>query len=111
MNPRDLAARNRKFYDTLWAETYLTRPERFNTWRLISALLPTSENRLEVGPGLRPRLPIVGTHFVDASPPAITRLSARGGLARLGEITALPYADSAFDLVAAIDVIEHVADD
>jgi len=111
MTPGDLAAKNSAFYDTLWSETYLTRPERFNTWPLVSALSPMSAHRLEVGPGLRPRLPIAGTHFIDASPPAIEGLNARGGLASLGEITALPYENATFDLVAAFDVIEHVGDD
>ena len=111
MIPGDLATRNRAFYDTLWSETYLVRPERFNTWPAIAPLLGTSAARLEVGTGLRPRLPLAGTHFLDASPPAIERLKSRGGIAQLGDITALPFEDRRFDLVAAFDVIEHVADE
>jgi SAM-dependent methyltransferase len=107
----DIAAINREFYDSLWSKTYLTRPQQFNTWRLISGLLPAAPMRLEVGPGLRPRLPIAGTHFLDMSAPAIARLSAEGGIARTGRITQLPYADGSFDLVAAFDVIEHVEND
>lgn len=111
LDPSDLAAKNSQFYDALWSDTYLTNPKRFNTWPAVAELLPTSPMRLEVGPGLRPRLPIAQTHFLDASPPAIARLSAKGGLARSGEITSLPYENETFDLVAAFDVIEHVADD
>jgi SAM-dependent methyltransferase len=106
-----LVAKNSRFYDAFWARTYLTRPESFNTWPLISALLPGDGTRLEIGPGLRPRLPIAGTHFLDLSPAAVARLKARRGLARTGEITALPYPDAHFSLVAAFDVIEHVTDD
>ena len=109
--PLALAARNSRFYDAFWARTYLTRPERFNTWPLVSGLLPMSPRRLEVGPGLRPRLPVAGTHFLDASVPALARLQAKGGITRPGNVTELPYADASFDLVVACDVIEHVEDD
>lgn len=111
MNSSDFVAKNSEFYDAFWARTYLTRPERFNTWPLILTLLPTSPSRLEIGPGLRPRLPIAGTHFLDLSPLVIGRLNARGGLAQHGEITAPPFSDGRFDLVTAFDVIEHVVDD
>ncbi len=111
MNPSTLAARNSDFYDAFWSKTYLTRPERFNTWPVISALLPAAPQRLEIGPGLRPRLPVAGTYFVDISPPVIKQLAARGGIVRSGEITALPFGEGSFDLVAAFDVIEHVEDD
>ncbi len=108
---RDLTAINRDFYNALWAATSLERPERFNTWPLVSGLLPQSTARLEIGPGLRPRLPVAGTHFVDLSAVAVAQLNAREGRAVVGEITALPFAREQFDLVAAFDVIEHVEDD
>jgi SAM-dependent methyltransferase len=111
MNPGALVAKNGKFYDAFWSKTYLTRPERFNTWPLISALLPSAQQRLEIGPGLRPRLPIKGTHFIDISAPAIERLNALGAIAQSGEITALPFNDRIFDLVTAFDVVEHVEND
>lgn len=111
MEPNALASKNSRFYDAFWVRTYLTRPEKFNTWPLISALLSGAPHRLEIGPGLRPRLPIAGTNFLDLSPPVVAQLNARGGLARAGEITALPFANDSFDLVAAFDVIEHVEDD
>jgi len=108
MHSREIAQTNRRFYDNLWSAGSVELPQRFNTWPLISQLLPSAPARLEAGAGLRPRLPIAGTHFVDISPPAIMGLNARGGIAVLGEITALPYGDCRFDLVAAFDVIEHV---
>ncbi|MDB6115038.1 MAG: methyltransferase type 11, partial [Lacunisphaera sp.] len=99
-----LVAKNSRFYDGFWSQTYLTRPQDFNTWPLITELLPAAPERLEIGPGLRPRLPLAGTHFLDLSPLVVTRLNARGGLAVTGEITALPFADASFDLVTACDV-------
>ncbi len=62
-------------------------------------------------PGLRPRLPIAGTCFVDVSPAAGQRLHAGAGLPLTGTVCALPFRNETFDLVAACDVIEHVADD
>jgi SAM-dependent methyltransferase len=107
----ETAAINRRFYDALWQAVWLQRPERFNTWPMVSSLLPFSPARLELGPGLRPRLPIEGTHFIDISGSAIERLNARGGIGTAGCISSLPFADGQFDLVCAFDVIEHIDDD
>jgi len=108
---RRARAANRDFYDALWSAGYLVPPHRFNTWPELSELATTATTRLEVGPGLRPRLPVSGTHFVDVSGPALARLQARGGLATLSDVTALPFTDRAFDLVCAFDIVEHVEDD
>jgi SAM-dependent methyltransferase len=110
MTTSGIDEKNRRFYDTLWSRTYLTNPKIFNTWPLVSSLVASAPTRLEVGAGMRPRLPISGTHFIDASPPAVERLSSSGGIARCGHITDLPFEDGKFDFVAAFDVIEHVDD-
>ena len=110
-SPTGDVAVNRRFYDTLWSASYVVEPERFNTWPLLSALAAPTLARLEIGPGLHPRLPIAGTHFVDVSWPALRGLRARDGLATQGEITALPFPDCAFDLICAFDIVEHVEDD
>lgn len=107
----DLRRINHDFYEALWAETYLVPPKRFNTWPLVALLLPLAPARLEIGAGLRPRLPVASTHFIDLSPSAVARLNALGGLATVGDLTDLPFPAARFDLVAAFDVIEHVADD
>jgi len=102
---------NRDFYNALWADADLIDPQRFNTWPLVRSLLAPMQVRLEVAPGLRPRLPIEGTQFIDISPAALAKLRARGASGTLGSITALPYGDAVFDLICAFDVIEHVDDD
>ena len=101
---------NRRFYDALWSDARLVEPQRFNTWPLVQSLLPEGGRRLEVGPGLRPRLPIEGTHFVDISAPALSVLGENGGQTALAEVTLLPFADETFDLVCALDIVEHVDD-
>lgn len=108
---RTARAANRRFYDDLWSAAYLVPPHRFNTWPDLSALAATASARLEVGPGLRPRLPVLGTHFVDVSEPAVARLREGGGRATVSDVTALPFVDRAFDLVCAFDIVEHVEDD
>jgi SAM-dependent methyltransferase len=107
----DAAAINRRFYDALWADTYLIRPERFNTWPLVRELSAAGSRRLEIGSGLRPRLPIPGTCFVEISRAALSRLVRHGGFAAQATAEALPFPDAVFDLVMAMDIIEHVDDD
>jgi SAM-dependent methyltransferase len=102
---------NRTFYDQLWSNSRIVRPEDFNTWPLISGMIPAAAERLEIGPGLRPRLPLSGTNFIDLSPPAVERLAQHHGLAVTGNSNNLPYADEKFQLVCAFDVVEHVQDD
>jgi len=108
---RALFEKNRRFYDSLWSGARLIEPERFNTWPLVQSLLPGRACRLEVAPGLRPRLPIDGSQFVDISGPALAKLRDRGAQAVQGRVTSLPFADAAFDLVCALDIIEHVDDE
>lgn len=108
---RELLEKNRSYYDMLWSDARLVEAERFNTWPLVQSLLPLAAQRLEVAPGLRPRLPIAGTQFLDISASAVAKLRGRGGQAVVGKVTCLPFADSSFDLVCALDIIEHVDDD
>lgn len=105
------AAANREFYDALWSSSYVVLPHRFNTWPLLSTLATSTNARLEIGPGMRPRLPIAGTYFIDVSRPPLLNLKTRGGHAMAGEITALPFPDATFDLICAFDIVEHVEDE
>ena len=102
---------NRRFYDNLWSGAKLVAPQRFNTWPLVSQLCERAAHRLEIAPGLRPRLPLGGTVFLDLSAPALRALRASGANAANGVIGTLPFADRSFDLVCAFDIVEHVADD
>lgn len=107
----ELLDANREYYDSLWSGARLVDPQRFNTWPLVQSLLPQFGQQLEVAPGLRPRLPLDGTHFVDISKPALAKLRLRGASVALSQVTSLPFASRSFELVCALDVIEHVEDD
>jgi SAM-dependent methyltransferase len=110
-NRQELLDANRRFYDSLWSDASFVEPQQFNTWPLVRSLISDYGRRLEVAPGLRPRLPIDGTQFVDISAPALVKLRDRGAQVVQSQISSLPFADGAFDLVCALDVIEHVHDD
>ena len=107
----DIVAANRAFYDRLWRGVKVPPPRKFNTWPLLSRLAASAPDRLEIGPGMRPRLPIEGTHFVDLSAPAVEALRELGGCTETGDVTALAYGDATFDLICAFDIIEHTAND
>ncbi len=102
---------NRAFYDRLWTDARLIGPERFNTWPLVQSLASGGARCLEIGPGLRPRLPVAGTVFADISLPALRALGLAGGVAVAASLSALPFADGSFGLLSAMDIVEHVADD
>lgn len=110
-NEVELQRINREFYEPLWNDAKLIAPERFNTWPLVQSLLMPQQRRLEVAPGLRPRLPLHGTQFLDLSEKAVAVLQRVGARARTGMIGELPFDAASFDLVCALDIIEHVDDD
>ena len=71
---------------------------------------------LDVGCGTGANLKMLAKYGeaegVDISPQAVEFCGERGlDCVKLGAIEQLPYADASFDLVTALDVIEHLDDD
>ena len=102
---------NRRFYERLWSRAKLYTAPNFNTWPILSKLCATAPHRMEIGPGLRPRLPLEDTIFIDLSQTTVDRLVEAGGDARIGSIESLDFPDASFDLICAFDIIEHIAND
>lgn len=98
---------NRAFYDGIWRHARLSEPERSTTWDAVSELIEGRGRLLEIGPGLRPRLPLAATTYVDLSQRATRSLRERAPEVVLGNGALLPFADETFDLVCALDVVEH----
>jgi SAM-dependent methyltransferase len=103
----ELHARNRSFYDSIWRRARLRHPRWFDTWPAVEAEIRGRPRLLEVGPGLRPRLPLESALFLDSSHEAVRKLARAGARALLGDASSLPFGAASFDLVCALDVIEH----
>jgi SAM-dependent methyltransferase len=90
--------------------------------RFLGALepaLPSGARALDVGCGTGANGPVLAAHApfaigIDASPVplGLRGTDERGHAARLrGDATRLPFPDASFDLVCALDVLEHLDDD
>lgn len=90
--------------------------------RLLTRLdppLPAGARALDVGCGTGANGPVLAAHAtfaagIDASPVplGLRGTDERGHSARLrGDAGRLPFADASFDLVVALDVLEHLDDD
>ena len=100
-----------RHYDRVWTVGRVWNPHVWPEWALIESLLPDCPRRLEIGPGIRPRLPLAETWFADVSPVALGKLARQGGIGVLANAETLPFPNSRFDLVAACELIEHLEDD
>jgi SAM-dependent methyltransferase len=95
---------NRDFYERCWrAGTVLPLPG--------VQTAPADRAVVELGSGLRPRLPIDDAIFVDVSRTACTKLAGQGARAVCGSATTLPFGTGTLGAVHAYDLLEHLEDD
>ena len=73
------AGYNEALYEDLWGRVPFMPPDRLPWWPVLSALASAAPDRMELGPGVFPRLPIEGTHVCDLSAVALAVLERHGG--------------------------------
>jgi len=103
--PTDIERYNRDFYERCWrAGSLLPMP---------GVEIPAGPLglRVEIGCGLRPRLPLTEAVFVDVSPTACRKLRRAGAPVICGRVESLPFRDGAVTQIAAFDLLEHLEDD
>jgi SAM-dependent methyltransferase len=102
---------NEALYESLWHQVPFMPPDRLPWWPVLNELASAAPDRMELGPGVFPRLPIKGTHVCDLSANALAVLEREGGIIHHGMLEDHKLADASFDLVGMFEVLEHVPDD
>lgn len=88
----------------------LRTPSSLYTWKVLEPYVLKAQERLEIGPGILPKFPIEGTHFLDTSESAIRKLNQHGGKGLAGSAEeSLPFNDKTFNLIGIFEVLEHLA--
>jgi SAM-dependent methyltransferase len=104
-------AYNESLYEELWSRMPFLSPDRLPWWPVLKELADSAPERLELGPGVFPRLPVVGTHVCDLSKGALDVLAKHGSIPHHGLLQDQRFPDAKFDLIGLFEVLEHVADD
>jgi SAM-dependent methyltransferase len=96
-------------YNKIWEYGDVQKPEAWSLWDVIKNF--KGKNNLEIGPGNYPKISIKSGFFIDISKKATKNLKRLGANARIADATALPFENGFFDLVVAMEVLEHIEND
>jgi SAM-dependent methyltransferase len=102
---------NEALYEDLWRRMSFRTPDHLPWWPALKALCDGAPDRLEIGPGVFPRMPVHGTHAIDLSAGALEVLTRHGAITHHGLLQDQGFRDASFDVVGMFEVLEHVADD
>lgn len=98
----------KELYEQSWATHSIRPPEMWPMNSIITKLLKKNSQILEVGPGNWPKSPIRNTIFLELTATGAYNLKRIGASASTGSIETIPFKDETFDIVVALEVIEHV---
>ena len=102
---------NEELYEEVWRLMSFRSPDHLPWWPALKAICENTRDRLEIGPGIFPRLPVEGTHVMDLSKYALEVLAKHGAIPHYGLVAEQGFADASFDVVGMFELLEHVSDD
>lgn len=106
------AVENKDLYKDLWRTKKLKSHTFWITWSKYKDLVPEKGGKLlDIGCGMRPRIPVKGSYFFDISKSSFGVLEANGGICTQGDVIDMPYDKDFFDFINAAELMEHIEDD
>jgi len=105
-------SKNKKLYTKIWKVKKIKSHKFWSTWTEFRKIIPRQKsNLLDIGCGIRPRIPVKNSYFVDLSESALNILEKYGGHCYCGDAKNLPYKSGFFDFINASEVLEHIKQD